>query len=99
MGKDSPFTKFITLSGLQVDLNGLFNRRVYVVLTWVLTEHEIHRESSTGNDENRNIAEKIGKFGRVHRSRRNDQFQVLSTTDHLKLNSLSISEITGIFKN
>lgn len=71
-----------------MNLNSLFDSRVDVVFTWVFTEHEIDRESSTGDDEDGHIAEKISKLARIHRGGSDDKFQILSTTHNLNRHSL-----------
>ncbi len=51
----------------------------------VLTENETHEKSRTGNDEIEYIAEEIGTFGLVHRSRREDQLQISSTAIEMSI--------------
>lgn len=68
-----------------MDLNSLFDSRVHVVLAGILTEHEIHGESSTWDNEDRHIAEKVGKLGRIHGGRCYDEFQILSAAHDLNL--------------
>jgi hypothetical protein len=66
-----------------MDLNGLFDSGIDVVLTRIFGEHQVDRERSTGDDENGHVAEEIGEFGRIHRGRSDDQLQILATSYHL----------------
>ena len=65
-------------------MNSLFNSRVDVVFAGILAEHDVDGESATRDDEHGRVTEEIGKFRRIHRRRRHNQLQVLTTTHHLR---------------
>lgn len=73
----------VTFGACQVHLYRLLDSCVNVVLDDVLAVHDVDGESSARNFEDWHIAKVHGKLVRVHRSGRNDEFEIVPTGDDL----------------
>lgn len=69
---------------LQVNLHGLFDCCINIVLYRVLTEEHIYRERSSRNDKYWHVTEELRKLVSIHGSACHNELQVVSACDHLE---------------
>lgn len=79
----------------EVYLHGLFDGRVYIVLHHILTEENLHRESSAGNGISWHVAKEVGKLISIHCCWCYNQLQIM-TSGHNLIDRISFYSIFNV---
>ena len=73
----------VAVGRAQMDLHGLFDGRIDVVLDGGLGEEDLDGKGAAGYEEDGHEAEELRELVRVHGGRRDDELEVLAAADHV----------------